>query len=149
MQKQKEYPKKEINVFGTIKYRLSNGLFHREDGPAIEYPNDEKEWWLNGNRHREDGPAIIRSDGTKECRIDGERHREDGPAVITKRGTKEWWLNGKLHREEEPAFIDRDSTKEWWINGKKIKKLIVHKKYLKNYFNQDIVFSNPNNLVDI
>ncbi|NBT47482.1 MAG: hypothetical protein EBT07_06625 [Actinobacteria bacterium] len=24
------------------------GFIHREDGPAIEYPNDRKEWFLNG-----------------------------------------------------------------------------------------------------
>ena len=31
---------------------------HRVDGPAVEYPNGDKEWWVNGKRHREDGPAV-------------------------------------------------------------------------------------------
>ena len=25
-----------------------NGNYHREDGPAVEYPNGYKEWYLNG-----------------------------------------------------------------------------------------------------
>jgi hypothetical protein len=36
---------------------------HREDGPAIEYPNGDKEWYRNGNLHREDGPAVIYNSG--------------------------------------------------------------------------------------
>ena len=27
---------------------MAEGKWHREDGPAIEYPNGTKEWWLNG-----------------------------------------------------------------------------------------------------
>jgi hypothetical protein len=33
--------------FGT-NYWIINGHFHREDGPAIEYANGNKEWFLNG-----------------------------------------------------------------------------------------------------
>jgi len=51
---------------------LINGKFHREDGPAIEWSNGDKEWFKNGKRHREDGPAV-------------EWFNED----------KEWWLNGE------------------------------------------------------
>ena len=69
-------------------------IFHREDGPAIEYPNGSKEWL-----------------------IDGKRHREDGPAIEYKNGRKEWWLNGKLHRLDGPA-IQCDVHKEWYLNGK-------------------------------
>lgn len=35
------------------------GKLHRLDGPAIEFANGDKEWWINGKRHREDGPAVI------------------------------------------------------------------------------------------
>jgi hypothetical protein len=34
-----------------------HGQFHREDGPACEYPNGTKDWYWHGKRHREDGPA--------------------------------------------------------------------------------------------
>ena len=27
-----------------------NGKLHREDGPAVERSNGDKEWWLNGNK---------------------------------------------------------------------------------------------------
>lgn len=46
---------------------------HREDGPAIEYPDGGKEWWVNGKLHREDGPAIEWSDGHKEWWVNGMR----------------------------------------------------------------------------
>ncbi len=51
---------------------------HREDGPAIEYADGDKAWYLNGKRHREDGPAV-----EYEC------------------GYKSWWLNGEQLTEEE------------------------------------------------
>lgn len=39
---------------------------HREKGPALEYPNGDKEWWLNGQKHRTDGPAVERANGKVE-----------------------------------------------------------------------------------
>lgn len=75
---------------------------HREDGPAIEYANGTKEWWLNGQLHREDGPACEYADGTKEWWLNGQRHRDVvGPAYEGPNGTKEWCLNGKRMTEEE------------------------------------------------
>jgi hypothetical protein len=67
-----------------------------------------KSWWLNGLYHREDGPAITFIDGTREWWLNGKRHREDGPAVITSYNNKEWWLNGKfIHRGwDEPENWD-------------------------------------------
>ena len=53
----------KINEFGTKRYYINNKL-HREDGPAIEYANDDKFWYKNGMMHREDGPAIVYSSGT-------------------------------------------------------------------------------------
>jgi hypothetical protein len=61
-----------------IEYRDEKGNLHREDGPAIEFANGTKAWYLNGERHREDGPAIEYSDGSKY-----------------------WYLNGKYYTEEE------------------------------------------------
>ena len=34
-----------INIFGDKRYYVNNVL-HREDGPAVEYANGDKEWWL-------------------------------------------------------------------------------------------------------
>ena len=55
--------KMKLNKFGDKEWHNKNGQYHREDGPAIEYANGSKEWWVNGIRHREDGPAIEYTDG--------------------------------------------------------------------------------------
>ena len=75
-----------------------NDKLHREDGPAYEYADGDKEWWLDNS----------------------ERHREDGPAIEYADGYKAWCLNGKeVHREvmgskEEPIMeIDDDGNKVW------------------------------------
>jgi hypothetical protein len=51
-----------INEDGIKFWRL-NGLFHRDDGPAVEYPDGSKEWCVNGKLHRTDGPALEYFDG--------------------------------------------------------------------------------------
>ena len=68
---------------------------HREDGPAIEYADGSKSWYINGKCHREDGPAVEWADGYKAWYLNGKRHREDGPAVEYVSGHKSWYLNGK------------------------------------------------------
>jgi hypothetical protein len=62
---------------GGTKFWYKEGLYHRLDGPAIEYPNGIKTWYKKGKRHRLDGPAY-----------------EDV------NGTKEWWIEGKFYSEE-------------------------------------------------
>ena len=52
-------------------------------------------------RHREDGPAIEWVDGTKVWYINGERHREDGPAIEDADGYKAWYINGEKLTEEQ------------------------------------------------
>jgi len=47
-------------------------IFHREDGPAIEYADGGKCWYTNGKRHREDGPAIEYADGDKSWYLNNE-----------------------------------------------------------------------------
>ena len=92
-----------INEFGTKHYYSDREMRirHREDGPAVEYADGDKEWWINGKRHREDGPANEYADGSKSWFINGKYHREDGPAVEYTNGSKEWWLNDKCITEEE------------------------------------------------
>ena len=69
-----------INEYGTKCHYSDRNMeiLHREDGPAIEYADGDKEWWINGKLHREDGPAIEDADGYKA-----------------------WWINGKQLTEEE------------------------------------------------
>jgi len=54
-----------ISTDGTQRWYL-DGLLHREDGPAVIYPNGGTEWWRFGLLHRERGPAIERADGSRE-----------------------------------------------------------------------------------
>lgn len=42
----------EVNKSGTF-WRL-NGNFHREDGPAVEWNDGTKGWWLNGKQYTEE-----------------------------------------------------------------------------------------------
>jgi hypothetical protein len=44
--------KKIVNQFGT--YYLLNGQWHREDGPAAEYANGTKYWYLQGKEYTEE-----------------------------------------------------------------------------------------------
>jgi len=107
-----------IDEEGTFWYKEGTKILHREDGPAIEYADGRKYWWLNGKRHREDGPAIEWADGGKFWYFHGKVHREDGPACEWADGTKSWYLNGKLHREDGPAIEFPNGTKLWYLNGK-------------------------------
>jgi len=53
-------------------------VLHREDGPAGEFANGDKSWWVNG-----------------KC------HREDGPAIEYARGNKSWYINDKSLTEKQ------------------------------------------------
>ena len=95
---------------------------HRLDGPAVEYANGDKAWWLNGQLHRSDGPAVEDADGEKFWYKEGKLHRLDGPAVEWANGGKHWYKNGQLHRLDGPAVEYADGDKEWWVDGNKYTK---------------------------
>ena len=92
-----------MNSETTTYYK--NGKLHREDGPAIEWKNGNKDWLLNDRLHRTDEPAIelVETElGTvKKWSINGKYHREDGPAVECGNGYKEWWIDGEKITEDE------------------------------------------------
>ena len=73
--------------------------------PIIDSEGNKR--WYNEQRklHREDGPACEYLDGTKVWYLNGQRHREDGPAVEYNNGDKEWYLNDKKYTEEEYVMI--------------------------------------------
>ena len=50
---------------------------HRLDGPAREYFDGNKEWYVNGKLHRLDGPAIECANGDEAWCINGESISED------------------------------------------------------------------------
>ena len=129
-------------IAGEAKQWFKNGLWHREDGPAIEWANGVKWWYKEGKYHREDGPAIESLNGHKEWYKNGKCHREDGPAVERldrskfwykydklrridgpaceySNGDKHWYKEDKLHRDNGPAIEWASGRKEWWIDGKR------------------------------
>lgn len=66
---------------------LKDNKLHREDGPACEWINGDKEWYLNGERHRADGPACEYLDS------------DDGIYSY------EWFLCGKRVAEQEVSNL--------------------------------------------
>jgi len=40
--------KSEINSSGCTVWLTKNGIFHREDGPAVIHPNGLSFWWYEG-----------------------------------------------------------------------------------------------------
>jgi hypothetical protein len=76
-----------IDRFGDKTWRNQEGQLHRTDGPAFEYVNGTKAWWLNG-----------------------QLHRTDGPAVESPNGAKSWYLNGQLLTFD--AWLDRVAATE-------------------------------------
>jgi hypothetical protein len=96
-------------------------MLHRVDGgPAVEYADGSREWWVDGNLHRVDGPAYEGADGSRQWWVDGKRHRVDGPAYEGADGSREWWVDGKLHRVDGPAYEGADGSRQWWVGGERL-----------------------------
>lgn len=77
----------------TIKWYNEQGQLHNEHGPACEYADGTKSWYLNGQRHREDGPAIEYADGDKSWFLNGEELTE---AQFNARTKKEPSCDGRV-----------------------------------------------------
>jgi hypothetical protein len=62
----------ETNRHGTKKYYKDKAktILHREDGPAVEWADGEKAWYVNSKQHRIDGPAREYPNGRKDWWID-------------------------------------------------------------------------------
>ena len=69
-------------------------------GCLIDSYNDIA-WYKDGKRHRDDGPAIECANGNKEWLKNGKMHREDGPSWECANGDKLWYLNDKQYAEQE------------------------------------------------
>jgi len=59
------YASKETKANGSICYYNNKGQRHRLDGPAIDWVNGDKAWYINGKLHRLGGPAIEYASGHK------------------------------------------------------------------------------------
>ena len=112
-----------VDAKGTTRwYKDAKGtVLHRTDGPAIEWANGYKSWWLNGRLHRTTGPAIEYADGSKNWYLNGRLHRTTGPAIEYADGSKNWYLNGRRHRTDGPAIQWPGhplGDNRWFLNGK-------------------------------
>lgn len=94
-------PTLTVDDYGTKHWRNADGLLHNPDGPAVEWSNGSKEYYINDQLHRTDGPAVEHPNGDKEYWVNGGLHRTDGPAVERPSGYKSYWVNGRPFDTEE------------------------------------------------
>lgn len=94
-----------------VKKWHAKGKLHRENGPAVEYPDGTCYWYQHGRKHRLDGPAVIFASGQKEWYVEGELQRLEMPD-----GSNYWYRSGRRHREDGPA-IDCLDRKVWYLDG--------------------------------
>lgn len=106
---------KHILADGCIVY-IKNKNIHKDNGPAVIYPDDSQVWYQNGQIHRDNGPAVEWPDGLKRWHYRGEIHRDDGPALINRAGDKNWYKHNQLHREDGPAVEFANGKIEWYLN---------------------------------
>jgi hypothetical protein len=85
----------KVNKYCTT-WLNTQGQLHRLDGPAVEYPNGDREWYQKGKLHRLGGPAAEYANGDRVWYVDDKLHRVDGPAIECADGTTEYWVNGQL-----------------------------------------------------
>lgn len=119
---------KSLNSKLTILYCMGYDL-HRENGPALIYPNGDYAWFLKGKRHRLGGPAIQKKD-LEQWFLNGKCHREDGPAFIQydhftygyNGGFKLWYNHGGLHRVDGPARVFSNGSRDWVLNDNELSK---------------------------
>lgn len=87
---------------GTKEWRNAQGQLHRTDGPAFEYNDGSKNWYVNGELHRDNNlPAVEYASGGKAWYLYGQLHRTDGPAIEWATGYKSWHLEDEQLTEEE------------------------------------------------
>jgi len=123
---------------GTTSDEWDNSkILHRTDGPAAEWTNGDKDWYVDGKRHRIDGPAVEWTNGDKDWYVDDKRHRVGGPAVEWADGTKWWYVDSRLHRIDGPAVEYASGDKYWYVDGEK---------YAERQFNNLIKEINEMNL---
>jgi hypothetical protein len=114
--------------YGNKFWKNAQKQLHKTDGPAVEYSNGDKRWYLNGHLHRpsSEGPAIECVIGDKYWYHEGKLHRppSDGAAVEMANGDKYWYYEGKLHRppSDGPAIELSKGHTEYFFQGKSLTK---------------------------
>lgn len=90
-----------VDNSGAVRfYKPGTEVYHRLDGPAVEYTYGDKFWFQNDLLHRLDGPAFESPSGCKAWYQYGKLHRLDGPAVEYADGSKSWYIDNVYYTEE-------------------------------------------------
>lgn len=92
--------------YGGVSY-YKNDLLHREDGPASNWPNGDREWWFNGKLHRIDGPAIENANGSKEWFLNGIEYTEEE--------FNQWLAKKHLNERLQSSLSHSPAIKRWKI----------------------------------
>lgn len=97
-------------------------ILHREDGPAIEWVNGDKEWYINNKQHREDGPAIEWTNGNTYWYLNGVEYSEEE-------------FNEKMNNYDtidvQLAQADKDAEQAWerWAAA-----YLIQREKMQKYF---------------
>ena len=110
------------------KFWYKEGKCHREDGPASEFNNGKKEYWLEGFAYSEkefkqkltqpnkDKPAVEGKIWTSEKFNKLPTEKQTGCFKFYDE-SKRWYKEGNLHREDGPAVEFKDGNKLWYLEG--------------------------------
>ena len=74
-----------IDDYGNKRYYKDREMtiYHRLDGPAIEWADGTKLWYVDGKCHRIDGPAYEGASGDKVWYVDGKELSEKQFIALT------------------------------------------------------------------
>jgi len=93
----KNYTKVEENHHGTKRYYNDKEQLHRLDGPAVEFKDGTKYWYINGNNHRNIDPSNQWQYRIKYWCFKDKAHRIGGPCS----SAFSWWfIHGKEYSKE-------------------------------------------------
>jgi hypothetical protein len=109
------------------------GKLHKEDGPAIIWPDGHMEWWLDGKKHRNNGPAICHRDGLKEWDDNGNLYEET------------FYLHGNRMTEDE--FMEAVSGSSDSVKDEPVKKTSM-KKVIEKTTGETTVHDMPTSMPD-
>lgn len=113
-------PPGDVFEGGDVLAWYQNDQLHRDDAPAIIYPDGGEAWYQHGQLHRDDGPAVTDSEGGEFWYSHDQLHRDDGPAVYEADGTRVFYQHGKLHRDGGPAVSGPAVSAQWYLDGHRV-----------------------------
>lgn len=126
----KDVPKDFVGIveYGEYKYWVKNRELHREDGPAVEYFDGSKDFYLEGRRLQKDDylREILYMKNQAKINKTEEIFKLTGfdsipvnySGVIEDiNGDRYWVKNGITHREDGPAIERASGLKIWILNG--------------------------------